>query len=188
MDPLDILDLTNSRLLALVAAVPEGAWSAATPCADWDVQMLVGHLIATTIAYEELLGGAPASALLERMSNQAGAGAADPNATLVSAVESLRVAFATPTSMTATVQHPIGSMRGSDLLGLRISENTIHAWDLATALGLELGLPDQVLDLVYARLAPQAEVLPKTGLFAAQQRNHGSDESSLDRLLRISGR
>jgi hypothetical protein len=61
-----------------------------------ECRTLVGHLIAGTQGYCELLKGAPAAKLRSTLAQQSEAAGTDPVTTIKSAVRSLRAAFAEP--------------------------------------------------------------------------------------------
>jgi uncharacterized protein (TIGR03083 family) len=77
VDPIAALDASAARVVQLVDQVDRSQWSDATPCADWDVRELVGHLIATMRGHVELLHGGPASDLSALLEQQAVAGGDD---------------------------------------------------------------------------------------------------------------
>ncbi|MDQ2882560.1 MAG: hypothetical protein M3Y48_15515 [Actinomycetota bacterium] len=74
-------------------------------------------------------------------------------------------AFGEPVALERTVRHPMGELPASQLLGMRVTEWTIHAWDLARALDADETLDADLIELIYARLAPRIEVLAGTGYF-----------------------
>jgi Mycothiol maleylpyruvate isomerase N-terminal domain len=61
MDAMDALDVSAKRNVELVAQVEPEQWDIPTPCAEWSVRTLVGHLIAGRQVYCELLMGVPAT-------------------------------------------------------------------------------------------------------------------------------
>jgi uncharacterized protein (TIGR03086 family) len=186
--PLDALDRSTEPLIALASRIAPDEWSASTPCTDWDVRALVGHLIATNRAYVELLNGAPAARLLELMAGQRTAGDDDPVAALTEAVGSMRAAFAEPGALARSVTHPMGSLDGTQLLGWRVIENVIHASDLARALDVDVDLDASLVDGVYEQLAPMAGALASPGYFNAPTQQLPDDATTIERLLHIVGR
>jgi hypothetical protein len=59
-----------------------------------------------------------------------------------------------PTShLERTVQHPIGEMPTVQLLGMRVTEWTIHGWDLARDLSADDSLDAELTESLYTRLA-----------------------------------
>ncbi|MFL6239751.1 MAG: TIGR03086 family metal-binding protein [Actinomycetes bacterium] len=189
MDALTALARSSDRLIELAGLVGPNQWDTPTPCPDWPVHTLVGHLIATMDAYRGLLDGAPAAHLAALMSTQAEAGGDDPVAALTTAAGAVQAAFAEPGALDREVHHLIGDISGAELLGIRLSENVVHGWDLAAALGVDLAIDDDIVDQVYARLAPQAAALAAaTGFFTAPSRSLPVNASRLEQVLHLVGR
>lgn len=90
MDAMDALDTSAERNMRLVAQVRQEQRSNSTPCTDWNVRTLVGHLIAGRHGYCGLLNGAPAAELRSVMAQQSEAAGADPVTACESAVRSVR--------------------------------------------------------------------------------------------------
>ena len=123
-------------LNALVAQVKPTQWGDPTPCEEWDVRALVGHVITTMHAYAELLRGASASRIVELRKQQRTIGGDDLLVAVTDAAAQAHAAFAEPGALERTVHHPMGDLPGSQLLRMRLVDNVVHGWDLATALHL----------------------------------------------------
>src|ERR1700687_646814 len=107
--------------------------------------------------YCELLKGAPAAKYVSMFERQSEAAGTDPVTACESAVRSVRAASAEPGALERTVHHLIGDIPGSRLLGMRIADSVVHSWDLATATGVDPGLDEQLVELVYGYYAPRAQ-------------------------------
>jgi uncharacterized protein (TIGR03086 family) len=190
MNGIDALDASAERMVELAGRVGPEQWREPTPCTEWNVRTLIGHLIATRQAYCALLEGAPAADLMSFAARQGEAGGTDPVATLRSAVQSVRAAFAEPGALERTVHHPLGEMPGSQLLALLVMDSVIHSWDLATAIGVEAGLDEQLVEQVHGFLAPRAEGggLYARGSFAPPARPLPDGATPLERLIHLAGR
>ncbi len=188
MDPIAALDTSAARVVQLVGRVDRSDWSRPTPCAGWDVRELVGHLIATMRGHVDLLHGGPASGLAGLMEQQAGVGGDDLLTAVSDAATAVRAAFTEPGALERTVHHPIGDVPGSRLLQMRTTENVVHGWDLATALGLPAAIDDALAAHVHEYLAPRAAALPATGFYAPPKRSPAPDASVQERLLALVGR
>jgi uncharacterized protein (TIGR03086 family) len=160
-----------------------------TPCTEWNVRTLVGHLIAGMQGYCELLSGAPAAKLRSMPEEQSEAAGTDPVTTCKSAVRSVRVAFAEPGALERTVHHTV-DIPGRQLLALRIVDNVIHSWDLASAIGVDPGLDEQLVEISYRLLAPMAQsgALYTTGLVSAPMTPLPEGATSLEGLIHLTGR
>jgi uncharacterized protein (TIGR03086 family) len=190
MEAMDALDASSERMVELVGQVGLEQWSQPTPCKEWNVRTLVGHLIATRQAYCTLLEGAPAAERTSLVERQGDAGGADPVTTLRSAVRAVRAAFTGPGALDRTVCHPIGDILGSQLLAQLIMDSVIHSWDLATAIGADARLDEQLVDHVYKFLAPRAAGggLYARGYFAAPTRPLPDGATPAERLMHLAGR
>jgi uncharacterized protein (TIGR03086 family) len=190
MDAMDAVDASAERVVELVGQVRPEQWSEPTPCTEWDVRTLVGHLIATRHGYCALLDGGSAADLMSFIARQGEAAGTDPVATLMTAVRSVRAAFAEPGALERTVNHPIGEIAGSQLLDMLVMDSVIHAWDLATAIGVDAALDERLVDEVYEFLAPRAEGgrLYARGSFAQPAAPLPEGATPLERLMHIAGR
>lgn len=115
IDALDALDAVGESNVQLVRQVGSDQWDGATPCTEWNIRSLVGHLITGRHVYRGFLEGVPV-AELRLILQQRGAAGDDPVAACDSAVRSIRAAFAQPGALERTVHHTIGDMPGRQLL------------------------------------------------------------------------
>ena len=81
----------------------------------------------------------------------------DPVAACESAVRSIREAFAEPGALERTVRHRIGGVPGSELLVQLVADCVVHSWDLATAIGVDAALDEQLVELAYGFYAPRMQ-------------------------------
>ena len=188
MDPFPALDASAARVVALVGQVDPSQWSHPTPCTEWNVRALVGHLIATMQGHVALLHGSSASVLSSLLEQQVRAGGDDVVTAAADAATAVRAAFTEPGALERSVHHLIGDVSGSRLLQMRITENVVHGWDLATALGLPATIEDALVEHVYEYLAPRAETLAGTGFYGPPKRAVTADASVEERLLFVVGR
>ena len=88
------------------------------------------------------------------------------------------------------MRHPIGDFPARRWLIIRIAENVVHSWDLATAIGVDLGLDEQLVGIAYEYFGPRARdgALYTTGLFAAPTRPLPQDATPLEQLVHLAGR
>jgi uncharacterized protein (TIGR03086 family) len=85
--------------------------------------------------------------------------------------------------------HPIGDVSGADLLGFRVTDLTLHAWDLARAIGADDTLDVDLVELIWSRVEPILPVLVDTGLFGDGPSGAvGDDAPTQLRLLDATGR
>lgn len=187
MDPFDALDRSAAHVVALVSRIGPDQWGAATPCEQWDVTELVGHMIATMVVYRDLLDGASSDELFAAMRDQRAVAGDDPVEACRRAAAECNAAFRAHGALERTVHHPIGDITGAYLLGMRVSENVIHGLDLATAIGADVPMADALLETVYERMASIAGPEGVPGFFDPP-RPSTPDAPLRDRLMALVGR
>jgi uncharacterized protein (TIGR03086 family) len=190
MDAMDALDAVGKRNVELVAQVGPEQWDDPTPCAEWSVRTLVGHLITGRYVYRGFLEGVPVAELRLMAERQGDAAGDDPVAACGSAVQSVRVAFAEPGALERTVHHPVGDLPGSELLVQLVADLAVHSWDLATAIGVDPGLDEQLVELAYEFYAPRMhrDVMYAYAWFKPPAKALPEGATPLERLIHLVGR
>jgi len=135
MDPLVAHQRAQDVFAAVLAAVTPHQMGAPTPCTEWTVGDLIGHLI----------GGN--ERVLIRAGLRSEPGASWP-ADLIEAHRASAAAahqvFAAPDGMTAIFELPIGPVPGSTFVWMRAVDGLVHAWDLARATGQSTDLDPEL--------------------------------------------
>jgi uncharacterized protein (TIGR03086 family) len=171
--------------------VPSFELACATPCDDWNVRDLVQHVIAGNRMAVVMLAGnsrADVDAARRAITSRDQLGA-DPARAFVESADAQAAAFARPGALEATCHHYVGDIPGTQLLGFRIGDLTLHAWDLARAIGDDETLDDDLVEWVYEAMAPLASTMGKTGLFGDGPSATLRDDVALQtRLLDLAGR
>lgn len=160
-------------------------WAAPTPCAAWDVQALVNHVVGANRRYTMLLHGATADEVdatrtADHLSD-------DPVSSFVTTAAELEAAIREPGAMARTAHHPAGERTGAQLLEMRVLDLTVHTWDLARSIGADESLdPDLVAFALTLR--DTFEAGREHGSFALPPEETPADGSAQTRLLTLSGR
>ena len=183
MDMLGALDAATDEFGQRLALVGEEAWALPTPCAGWDVRYLAAHVIGGNRFAAFILGGMPASDAIDRVMSSPQFGS-DATVAWATTCASQASAFAEAGALERRIDHPLGEISGREFLEFRVFDITLHAWDLARAIGageeLDPDLVEAVLDIVddgppgmgfgiealgkvSADAAPQAKLLDLTG-------------------------
>ncbi|MBB5116826.1 hypothetical protein AF335_30245 [Streptomyces eurocidicus] len=143
-DPRPLLDRAVAQLAALVAAVPADRLGAPTPCSEFDVRALLGHLVAGAHDGAEL--GEKGTVEWSRPPE----GVADDgwSAAYEEARTRLIAAWADDATLTRPVKVEWGEFPGAVYLtsGM-VLESVTHAWDLSRALGDPLPLDQELAEL-----------------------------------------
>jgi uncharacterized protein (TIGR03086 family) len=172
-----------------VREVGDEEWDLATPCEGWDVRTVVAHVVVGDSQIPTLLSGGAVERVEEFNPSVLGTNPlASWRGTALAAIR----AFAAPGALEKRYAHPIGDVRGRTIIGFRITDSLVHAWDIATALGdgtpgggivLDPEIAEYCLDFWF----PMASTLPSSGHFASALMPP-EDADSVTRLLALLGR
>jgi uncharacterized protein (TIGR03086 family) len=177
-----VLDLAVDAFGRRLAQVRDDQWSTATPCEGWDVRYLAAHVVGGSRFAVLVLDGAAADEAIEVVMGQRQLGAC-PLDDFTTSAAAQRQRFAVPGRFDRPVSHPLGEMTAGRFLELRTFDLTLHAWDLARAIGvdeeLDPALVGAVLGIVEA--GPMG-----FGIIPRQLAGRGGPP--LERLLALSGR
>ncbi|MFD8482050.1 TIGR03086 family metal-binding protein [Kitasatospora sp. NPDC059673] len=148
----------------LVRAVPDDRWQAPTPCTDWTVRQLVGHLTYEQLWVPDLLNGATIAEVGDRYDGEVLGD--DPVAAWTAAADAARAAFAAPGALRRTVHLSYGRRRAAGYAREMTVDAIVHSWDLATGIGADARMDPAAASFALDELAPQAGMLAASGLFA----------------------
>jgi uncharacterized protein (TIGR03086 family) len=184
MDAFETLDRSRVEFRRVLAGVTHEHWTLSTPCEGWDVRELVNHVLGGNVRYTMLLHGAAAGELAAtRSADHIGT---DALTSFDRSAAEVTAAFEESDALQRTVHHPAGDRTGLDLLWLRVAEWTIHAWDLARAIGGDERLDPDLVDTLLARLEEHGTGLESGGYF--KEPPDWRDASPHARLLTTVGR
>ena len=135
-DPRPVYERAARQLAALVAATPPGRLDAPTPCGDYEVRSLLGHVVngALRVATAVEGGGADGEdvpAWAESLPPERWAGACEESR------DRMAAAWADDAKLDVPVTIPWGRMPGRIVLAGSVMETVAHSWDLAKAIGRE---------------------------------------------------
>jgi uncharacterized protein (TIGR03086 family) len=166
-------------------AIRPDQWQDPTPCTEWDVRVLVNHLVTELLWAPLLLDGATIEDVGDRFNgDQLGA---DPVAAWESAAAAAREAFAAPGALRRSVELSYGRRPADGYCQEMAMDLTVHAWDLARGLGADERLDKELVRDVLGFVEPQVDQLTGTGLFAPPVAvDTGADAQT--RLLALLGR
>ncbi|MEV4433819.1 TIGR03086 family metal-binding protein [Streptomyces sp. NPDC049555] len=142
-DPRPLLDRATAQVAELIARVPAERMADPTPCTEFDVRALLGHLVA----------GVRAAAALGETGERTGlVPPADvPDDGWAKAYEEgrerLLAAWADDAKLEAPISVPWGEMPGrAYLFSGCVLESATHAWDLSIALGGPVALDEELAE------------------------------------------
>lgn len=170
-----------------VKAVSLTDWALPTPCNDWDVHDLVNHLTTEQLWVPHLVAGTRMEEIGDRFDGD-NLGE-EPVATWELAAREARTAWLAPSSLEATVHLSFGDAPGEVYLWQMTFDLTVHAWDLARALGASEALDPDLVEHVYGWAQKQGfgESNSFAGIFD-EPVAVGEGASTQDRLVALTGR
>ncbi|MGH3978374.1 MAG: TIGR03086 family metal-binding protein [Pseudonocardiaceae bacterium] len=168
-----------------VRAVRSDQWHEPTPCSNWDVRMLVDHLVTEQLWVPLLMDGATVEDVGDRFdADQLGD---DPVAAWRSASALARDAFAAPGALHRHVELSYGRRPAEGYCREMTMDLAVHAWDLARGIGADERLDGGLVAEVYEMVTAHADQLAATGLFNPPV-EIGGDADTQTRLLALLGR
>ncbi|MDA0563477.1 TIGR03086 family protein [Streptomonospora sp. S1-112] len=184
MSPLlDLHGQAVSEFDQRVRAIQATQWADPTPCTDWDVHDLVNHITGEQLWVPYLLAGGDTAGAGDRFEGDMLGD--EPVATWEVASREARANWLQPGTLDRTVHLSFGDVPGEVYLWQMTFDLTVHAWDLARAIGaeekLDPGLVEAVLDWT------RRQDFGATSMFAAPV-PVGEDADAQTRLLALTGR
>lgn len=127
---------------SVLALVTDDDLAKPTPCTDWDVAALIDHINAGNGRVILAGGGVPPVLPDDRCAAHATSSAG------------AQATFDAPDGLTRAYELPFGEVPGSVFAAIRAGDLYSHAWDLATAIGVDTDLDHDVGEAVLAGTAP----------------------------------
>lgn len=187
MDDLELLKLASTTFRERIAEIDKDQHFLPTPCGDWNVAGLVTHVLGGNHMAVRLLEGAHRTEAIGYLSGLPLGD--DPLAAYDKNSAEQVAAFSEPGALDRIVEHPMGDLPGSAMLGFRIGDLTLHSWDLARAVGGTEVLPDVLVQKVWTDMAPLKDNIATIGIFGAGPSGEVPDDAPLQiRLLDLTGR
>jgi uncharacterized protein (TIGR03086 family) len=139
-------------------------WDSPTPCTDWTVRDLVTHLVSEQLWVPDLLAGKTVAEVGDAYDGDVLG--ADPVAAWREAARAARAAWLEPGALARTVHLSFADADGAEYCWQMTTDLAVHGWDLATALGQEAGLGDELAVAVLDYVTPQLDLWQGTSWFA----------------------
>jgi uncharacterized protein (TIGR03086 family) len=142
MDPLEQLDQLAPVLGGVVSQIRPDQLDEPTPCAQFTVRGVLGHMIVGATAFAAGFRGEAAP--------EGDGDAADPVAGFGEAMGGLTEAMHAPGALDRTIAAPFGEVPGDMFARFVVLDGLIHGWDMATATGQPYEPPDALVAAVDA--------------------------------------
>jgi uncharacterized protein (TIGR03086 family) len=187
--PLAPLATALDGVSRLVAGLTDEEWDRATPCADWTVRQLLGHLVGGNRLVTRAVRGEPLPPP-EQLGRRDPADQLgdDPSAAWQASADDLLAALGAPGVLERTHTVPVGTLPGAAIVHLRVVETLVHGWDLARATDRALEVPDELAEAELAFSQDLLGRLPAGRTPFAPSRSVTEGAPALDRLVALLGR
>ena len=170
---------------SLVHQVPGDAWTAPTPCTEWDVRALVHHLVSEIAWTVPLLGGRSVTDVGDSLSGDLLG--EDPVASWDAAAADALAAVNTDGAMELVIHLSRRDITGADYVFEVFNDLAIHGWDLARAIGADETIDPTYVAVIDERISPVIADLKASGQYGDEViPPDGADAQT--RLLAMFGR
>ena len=149
---------------SIVAGISPDRWHDATPCAGWDVRVLVNHVVSGNLWAAELAAGARIDDVGDRF--DADLLGADAVGAYAASAQPAAAAFGRPGILDVPCAVSYGPVPGSVYAGHRFFDVFIHGWDLAAATGQDTALDPGLRQACEEVIGPQLEAFRGAGALA----------------------
>jgi uncharacterized protein (TIGR03086 family) len=168
-----------------VRAVPDDRWEAPTPCTEWSVRDLVGHLVTEQLWVPPLLAGQTIEQVGDQFEgDQLGD---DPVAAWRAAADAARRAWLEPGVLQRQVHLSYGTEKATNYGWQMTLDLAVHGWDLATGIGVDYRIPDELAGDLLTIFSDLISQWQSSGLFAAPEPVSAHADAHT-RLLALVGR
>src|SRR5919199_4377360 len=138
-----------------VRAISDDQWDGPTPDEGWTVRDLVQHLVSEALWAPPLLAGATIEEVGDRFDGDLLGD--EPKGVWEAAARAAIEAATADGALAGTVHVSFGDISGEEYLSQLTVDNTVHAWDLARAIGADEALDDELVEFAFAVLGPEIE-------------------------------
>lgn len=172
------------RFADRVDDIADDQWGRPTPCEDWDVRALVGHVCEEQLWVPHLVDGETIEQVGDRYDGDVLGD--DPKATFRRAVEGSTAAFQ-GADLDAIVHPSFGDVPCRVYLDQMLTDAEVHGWDLAKGLGDDAELEPETASYLLPGLEAQEESIRSSDVFGdAVPVDDDADDAA--RLLALLGR
>ena len=175
-DPVVLFERAGTSAVALAAQVRDDQRSAPTPCTDWDVEALLGHMVGGT-GYLLTALGIESSPGVNDAESYRGA--------MALRVESLRQ----PGALQIRCMSSAGfEWSVAEATAGTAMDQLVHTWDLAVAIGADRELDPEAVGAVVEMFLPQMPEIGRSAGIVGPEVPVPEGASPQDRLLGAMGR
>lgn len=183
MGPIEQLSYILPTCSSLVDRIQTTQLDDPTPCEQFTVHDILDHMM--------VLGGTFTYNFRGEDAPELSPPAVDgwvPSKEFREVMDDLLEAVQSPGALDRTIESPVGSMDGETFARLLAFDGLVHGWDLATATGQRLALPDAVVDAVATFANDALTVELRDGDTFKQATDAGPTAGAIERIAAFSGR
>ncbi|MFN2390257.1 MAG: TIGR03086 family metal-binding protein [Actinomycetota bacterium] len=170
---------------AYVRRIRDNQWSAPTPCSEWDVRALVGHLVYEDLWAVPLLEGKTLEEVGDRFEGDNLGD--DPTAAWDRAYAGALRALEDDDVLARKVHLSYGEETAENYLLQLFVDHLIHSWDLARAIGADDRLDNELVELCSSWVEANKQMVEGSGVYGARVET-GPDADKQTELLAALGR
>jgi uncharacterized protein (TIGR03086 family) len=145
-----------------VVGAGDDQWNGPTPCTEWDVRMLVNHLVSENLWMPPLLEGLTIADVGGRLDGDLLGD--DPRSAWDASAKEAGVAVQA-VDLGTTVHVSYGDITAESYIFEVMTDLAIHGWDLARAVGGDETMDPETLDVLFDHFKPREEALKASGAF-----------------------
>jgi uncharacterized protein (TIGR03086 family) len=185
MDGLTALDLSSALLRERLGELDSDHFGLPSVCADWTVRDVANHVIGGAHRYCLLMCHAADEELEPTRDHDY---VAEGAVTALDRHQSeLGRLFRRPGAFETIVHHRLFDVTGEELLGMRVIEETLHAWDIARSVGSDEAIDPRLCEHILTWWTGLIDRLRTFGVYASATKPPTGD-SAQARLLALAGR
>ncbi len=172
------------RTRAWVAGVGTNDWQRPSTCPAWTVRELVNHVVSGNWWAAELGAGATIEGVGDRLDGDVLGD--DPLAAYDASAAAAAAVFRAPGALDAPCAVSYGPVPGSVYCGHRFMDVLVHGWDVAKSTAQDTTIAPELVEALWAVVAPQRDMLVGSGAFAVVEIPDAADRQT--ELLALLGR
>ncbi|MDX1511937.1 MAG: TIGR03086 family metal-binding protein [Nitriliruptorales bacterium] len=186
MDDLEGFEAAAAWAEPIFAAVQHADLDAPSINDGWTVRVLTAHIIHGTHMFARGLRGVDVSNDAPK-NNVTPFDEANIAGAYRAAIADVRAAAAEDGNLDRIVSLPIGPTPGTIVMGVGANELALHGWDLASSIGMDVTIPDDLASWLEEKNRPTAPRMVEFGVYAPEV-DVPEDASPHSRLLALTGR
>ena len=163
-----------------VSNVSDG-WSRPTPCTDWDVRLLVNHVVSEDRWTKPLVEGKTIAEVGDAFDGDLLG--ADPKASALAAADEALAAVAERLPAGGKVHLSYGEEDIGEYISQLTADHLIHAWDLSVATGQQRTLDPELVAAVTKWFRNSEEIMRSSGSIADRPESATSGDPQADLLI-----